>query len=292
MNVNPNFIEFNTENKKIVRPRSSSNKFNINNINKLIKEMDFTNIKNAKNLIESKEKLINFIKREQKIQNIIITKNVKANNFMQDNSSRNYLIEFEESKKALSDDQKRIKILEEKIKEKQKIVEQKNNQIKNVKDNISKMNESIKTKNENIEKMMKELDDFRKQNEDLEKKINDIAEELDEAGGLDLSGSLSVGQPNVDEMTYEQLLELEEQMGSVANGLTEEEIKNLKYDKYVKDKYSEDKCIICQYNFIELESIVGLPCKHFFHFNCLKPWVDKQHYCPLCKTNIRKEDEK
>ena len=292
MNVNPNFIEFNTENKKIVRPRSSSNKFNINNINKLIKEMDFTNIKNAKNLIESKEKLINFIKREQKIQNIIITKNVKANNFMQDNSSRNYLIEFEESKKALSDDQKRIKILEEKIKEKQKIVEQKNNQIKNVKENISKMNESIKTKNENIEKMMKELDDFRKQNEDLEKKINDIAEELDEAGGLDLSGSLSVGQPNVDEMTYEQLLELEEQMGSVANGLTEEEIKNLKYDKYVKDKYSEDKCIICQYNFIELESIVGLPCKHFFHFNCLKPWVDKQHYCPLCKTNIRKEDEK
>ena len=292
MNVNPNFIEFNTENKKIVRPRSSSNKFNINNINKLIKEMDFTNIKNAKNLIESKEKLINFIKREQKIQNLIITKNIKANNFMQDNSSRNYLIEFEESKKALSDDQKRIKILEEKIKEKQKILEQKNNQIKNVKDNISKMNESIKTKNENIEKMMKELDDFRKQNEDLEKKINDIAEELDEAGGLDLSGSLSVGQPNVDEMTYEQLLELEEQMGSVANGLTEEEIKNLKYDKYVKDKYSEDKCIICQYNFIELESIVGLPCKHFFHFNCLKPWVDKQHYCPLCKTNIRKEDEK
>jgi len=292
MNVNPNFIEFNTENKKIVRPRSSSNKFNINNINKLIKEMDFTNIKNAKNLIESKEKLINFIKREQKIQNIIITKNVKANNFMQDNSSRNYLIEFEESKKALSDDQKRIKILEEKIKEKQKIVDQKNNHIKNVKENISKMNESIKTKNENIEKMMKELDDFRKQNEDLEKKINDIAEELDEAGGLDLSGSLSVGQPNVDEMTYEQLLELEEQMGSVANGLTEEEIKNLKYDKYVKDKYSEDKCIICQYNFIELESIVGLPCKHFFHFNCLKPWVDKQHYCPLCKTNIRKEDEK
>ena len=292
MNVNPNFIEFNTENKKIVRPRSSSNKFNINNINKLIKEMDFTNIKNAKNLIESKEKLINFIKREQKMQNIIITKNIKANNFMQDNSSRNYLIEFEESKKALSDDQKRIKILEEKIKEKQKIVEQKNNQIKNIKENISKMNESIKTKNENIEKMMKELDDFRKQNEDLEKKINDIAEELDEAGGLDLSGSLSVGQPNVDEMTYEQLLELEEQMGSVANGLTEEEIKNLKYDKYVKDKYSEDKCIICQYNFIELESIVGLPCKHFFHFNCLKPWVDKQHYCPLCKTNIRKEDEK
>ena len=101
-------------------------------------------------------------------------------------------------------------------------------------ENISRMNESIKTKNENIEKIKKELDDLRKQNEDLEKKINDIAEELDEAGGLDLSGSLSNGQPNVDEMTYEQLLELEEQMGSVANGLNEEEIKNLKYDKFIR----------------------------------------------------------
>ena len=292
MDVNPNLVEFNTENKKPLRPKSSSNKFSINNINKLIKEMDFTNIKNAKNLVESKEKLINFIKREQKMHNLIISKNIKANNFMQDNSSRNFLIEFEESKKALSEDQKKLKILEEKIKEKEKIMAQKNNQINNIKENISKMNVSIITKNENIEKIKKELNDFRKQNEDLEKKINDIAEELDEAGGLDLSGSLSMGQPNVDEMTYEQLLELEEQMGSVAKGLTEEEIKNLKYDKYIKDKYSEDKCIICQYNFIELESIVGLPCKHFFHFDCLKPWVDKQHYCPLCKTNIRKEDEK
>jgi cell fate (sporulation/competence/biofilm development) regulator YlbF (YheA/YmcA/DUF963 family) len=71
MDVNPNFVEFNTENKKIVRPKSSSNKFNINNINKLIKEMDFTNIKNAKNLVESKEKLINFFKREQKMHNVI-----------------------------------------------------------------------------------------------------------------------------------------------------------------------------------------------------------------------------
>ena len=291
MNANPNHIESTNENKKPIRPRSSSNKFNMNNISKLIKEMDFSNIKNAKNLIVSKEKFVNFIKSEQKMPNILLTKNSKNNNFLYD-ASRNQLIEYEESKKILSEAKRKLKDLEEKIKEKKKIIEEKNNGIKSVKENIAKLNESIKQKNENIEKIKKEIEDMRNVNDDLENKINNLAEELNDEDEIELNESIGFDQPNVDEMTYEQLLELEEQMGSVANGLTEEEIKNLKYDKFIKNKYLEDKCIICQYNFMELESIVGLPCKHCFHFNCLKPWIDKQHYCPLCKTNIRKEDEK
>ena len=254
--------------------------------------MDFSNIKNAKNLINSKEKIFNFIKHEQKMPNILLTKNSKNNNFIYDNASRHQLIQYEESKKALSEAKRKLKELEEKIKEKKKIIEEKNNGIKTVKDNISKLNESIKQKNENIEKIKKEIDDMRKVNEDLDNKINNLTEELDDVDEFELNESIGFDQPNVDEMTYEQLLELEEQMGSVSNGLNEEEVKNLKHDKFIKNKYLEDKCIICQYNFIELESIVSLPCKHCFHFNCLKPWIDKQHYCPLCKTNIRKEDKK
>ena len=292
MNVNQNQIESTSENKKPIRPKSSTNKFNINNISKLIKEMDFSNIKNAKNLINSKEKIFNFIKHEQKMPNILLTKNSKNNNFIYDNASKHQLIEYEESKKVLSEAKRKLKELEEKIKEKKKIIEEKNNGIKTVKDNISKLNESIKQKNENIEKIKKEIDDMRKVNEDLDNKINNLTEELDDVDEFELNESIGFDQPNVDEMTYEQLLELEEQMGSVSNGLNEEEVKNLKHEKKIKNKYLEDKCIICQYNFIELESIVSLPCKHCFHFNCLKPWIDKQHYCPLCKTNIRKEDKK
>ena len=292
MNVNQNFYESTDENKKMIRPKSSTNKFKTNNINKLIKDMDFSHIKYAKHIIDSKEKIINFIKQGQKNQNILINKN-NINNFMQNNSKRNQLIEYEESKKILSEDQKQIQLLEEKIREKKKLIKKKTNDIKNIKNNLIKINESIKQKEENIEKIKKEIDDCRKLNDDLENKINDIADELDD-GDIDLNDSVGIeafNQPNVDEMTYEQLLELEEQMGSVANGLTEEEIKGLKHEKFIKDKYLEDKCIICQYNFAELESVVGLPCKHCFHFNCLKPWIDKQHHCPLCKTNIRKEEK-
>ncbi len=287
MNGKPILNDSTNENKNLVRPRSSSNKFHSNNIHKLIKDMDFSNIKHAKLLLESKDKLINYFKNEQKIKNVLNTK--KENKIiLLGNPIKTYVQEYEESKKILSEDQKRIQILEEKIREKQKLIEEKNKQKKIVEENILKLNQSIKERDNNIEKLQNDVDDMRNKNDDLDNKINDLADELEEAD-VDLDQNLDFAQPNVDEMTYEQLLELEEQMGSVSNGLTEEEIKSLKHDKFIKNKYLEDKCIICQYNFMELESIVGLSCKHCFHFACLKPWIEKQHYCPLCKSNIRKE---
>ena len=287
MNGKPILNDSTNESKNIIRPRSSSNKFHSNNIHKLIKDMDFSNIKHAKLLLESKDKLINYFKNEQKVKNILNTK--KENKIiLLGNPIKTYVQEYEESKKILSEDQKRIQILEEKIREKQKLIEEKNKQKKIVEENILKLNQSIKERDHNIEKLQNDVDDMRNKNDDLDNKINDLADELEEAD-VDLDQNLDFAQPNVDEMTYEQLLELEEQMGSVSNGLTEEEIKSLKHDKFIKNKYLEDKCIICQYNFMELESIVGLSCKHCFHFACLKPWIEKQHYCPLCKSNIRKE---
>ena len=287
MNGKPILNDSTNESKNIIRPRSSSNKFHSNNIHKLIKDMDFSNIKHAKLLLESKDKLINYFKNEQKVKNILNTK--KENKIiLLGNPIKTYIQEYEESKKILSEDQKRIQILEEKIKEKQRLIEEKNKQKKIVEENILKLNQSIKERDNNIEKLQNDVDDMRNKNDDLDNKINDLADELEEAD-VDLDQNLDFAQPNVDEMTYEQLLELEEQMGSVSNGLTEEEIKSLKHDKFIKNKYLEDKCIICQYNFMELESIVGLSCKHCFHFACLKPWIEKQHYCPLCKSNIRKE---
>ena len=287
MNGKPILNDSTNESKNIIRPRSSSNKFHSNNIHKLIKDMDFSNIKHAKLLLESKDKLINYFKNEQKIKNVLNTK--KENKIiLLGNPIKTYVQEYEESKKILSEDQKRIQILEEKIREKQKLIEDKNKQKKIVEENILKLNQSIKERDNNIEKLQNDVDDMRNKNDDLDNKINDLADELEEAD-VDLDQNLDFAQPNVDEMTYEQLLELEEQMGSVSNGLTEEEIKSLKHDKFIKNKYLEDKCIICQYNFMELESIVGLSCKHCFHFACLKPWIEKQHYCPLCKSNIRKE---
>ena len=186
-------------------------------------------------------------------------------------------------------------------------------------ENNNKLKESIKEKENNINTIKKNINDFKKLNDELINKINNLNENNNDANNssLDNSNYLDINfensrereeainyllsmmanlprqqqqqYPNVDNMTYEELLELEEKIGKVNNGLNEEEIKNLKQEKFIKYKYLEDKCIICQYDFKELERIVVLPCKHCFHFLCIKPWVIKDHYCPLCKKDIKIE---
>ena len=93
--------------------------------------------------------------------------------------------------------------------------------------------------------------------------------------------------PNVDNMSYEELLALEERMGSVSKGLSEEKVKKLSREIFCKNKYLEDKCIICQYEFEKGEKIVVLPCRHCFHSECIEEWLKNQKTCPFCKEEIK-----
>ena len=93
--------------------------------------------------------------------------------------------------------------------------------------------------------------------------------------------------PNPDAMSYEQLLQLEDNMGSVNKGLTKNQFEKLPEVKYDKDKYSENyQCIICMEEFKIKEKVKLLPCGHIFHKNCIKEWLLKQKSCPFCKSEI------
>ena len=293
-------------NPKESRPKSSKQYINEKNIKNYL-----NNLKVFKNSINNqKPKLY-----ETKLAKILLFSNsknsIKIHNFHKEKLKHNEL------NNILFEDRKKLKNLEEKIMEQKKLIEKKKNIIKSAKDKNDNLKEKIKEKENNIEKIKKEINDYKNLNDDLTNKINDLKNNqnnnldnsnLDNSNDLDINfensrdreeainyilsmmGDLPNQQyPNVDNMTYEELLELEEKMGKVSNGLTEEEIKKLKHEKFLKYKYLEEKCIICQYNFKELESIVVLPCNHCFHFPCIKPWITNQHYCPLCKVNIREE---
>ena len=93
--------------------------------------------------------------------------------------------------------------------------------------------------------------------------------------------------PNPDAMTYEQLLQLEENVGSVNKGLSIQQIEKLPIIKYKKDKNNENyQCIICMEEFEKNEKVNLLPCGHIFHINCIKQWLLKQKSCPFCKSEI------
>ena len=297
------------------RPKSTKPKHNEIKINSILSSMKLSLQKNPYNLRYSIEKT-KYNKNDNKLAKILLSND-------SNNSLKYHKIKMKEHecKTLLLEDKKKLKNIEEKINQQKKIMEEKKKQIINIKENNKKLKESMNEKNTNIEKIKKDINEYKKLNEELNEKINNLKNNsnnnnnindnsLDNSNDLDINFENSRDRedainyllsmmmdfpqqqyPNVDNMTYEELLELEERIGKVSNGLTEEEIKKLKHEKFIKYKYLDDKCIICQYNFKELESIVVLSCKHCFHFSCLKPWITKEHYCPLCKTNIREEEK-
>lgn len=94
--------------------------------------------------------------------------------------------------------------------------------------------------------------------------------------------------PDPDKMTYEQLLELEENVGSVSKGLTKNQIKKIPKIKYNKNRFGKDdnKCVVCQYEFKNGEEVTKLSCGHLFHSDCVDTWLSKNKVCPMCHKEI------
>ena len=112
---------------------------------------------------------------------------------------------------------------------------------------------------------------------------------------------------NVDEMSYEQLLELEELMGKVSKGLTPEQIEVAFwfYRDSIGHCYSSlrtksrpreanvsvallmaNSCSVCQYEVATGETVKILPCDHIFHSDCITPWFGQQKTCPICGAHV------
>ncbi|KAE9609358.1 putative transcription factor C2H2 family [Lupinus albus] len=93
---------------------------------------------------------------------------------------------------------------------------------------------------------------------------------------------------DVDNMSYEELLALEERIGNVSTGLSEDTIlKLLKQKKYVAEtgpQLDADPCCVCQENYGDGDDTGRLDCGHDFHSNCIKQWLMHKNLCPICKT--------
>lgn len=93
---------------------------------------------------------------------------------------------------------------------------------------------------------------------------------------------------DVDNMSYEELLALEERIGNVNTGVSEETItKRLKQRKYISvfgAQLEVEPCCICQEDYNDGEDVGTLECGHEFHVGCLKRWLTVKNICPICKT--------
>ncbi|XP_028295670.1 E3 ubiquitin-protein ligase Arkadia isoform X3 [Gouania willdenowi] len=100
--------------------------------------------------------------------------------------------------------------------------------------------------------------------------------------------------------TYEDLLHLEERLGTVNRGASQGTIERCTYPhKYKKrklhgkqdedevaDEDTEEKCTICLSILEEGEDVRRLPCMHLFHQLCVDQWLLTNKKCPICRVDI------
>lgn len=112
-------------------------------------------------------------------------------------------------------------------------------------------------------------------------------------GGINLHDQHSDMRLDIDNMSYEELLALEERIGSVNTGLTEEAAsKCLTRFLYTSDvaaatstsQESEVKCSVCQEEYKERDELGRLNCDHSYHAACIKQWLLQKNQCPICKA--------
>ncbi|KAK6946098.1 Zinc finger, RING-type [Dillenia turbinata] len=94
---------------------------------------------------------------------------------------------------------------------------------------------------------------------------------------------------DVDNMSYEELLALEERIGNVNTGLSEETImKSMRRQEYISiaagTSLELEPCCICQEEYDVGDDLGILDCGHDFHINCIKQWLMLKNLCPICKT--------
>ncbi|CAI9273458.1 unnamed protein product [Lactuca saligna] len=100
---------------------------------------------------------------------------------------------------------------------------------------------------------------------------------------------------DIDNMSYEELLNLEERIGSVNTGLSEDSMskclrEKLYYSSSDKNQnqnqnHEEVSCPICLEEYKNGDAIGMMErCGHGYHVDCIKKWLLMKKLCPICKT--------
>ncbi|CAM8935038.1 unnamed protein product [Rhodiola kirilowii] len=101
-------------------------------------------------------------------------------------------------------------------------------------------------------------------------------------------------QENVDpdNMTYEELQDLGDSLGTESRGLPEELIANFPTQKlsdksgwFSSQKNKPEECSICIEEYKTGDELLTLPCLHLYHKPCITQWLTHSKTCPVCNMD-------
>lgn len=93
---------------------------------------------------------------------------------------------------------------------------------------------------------------------------------------------------DIDDMSYEELLALEDRIGKVNTGLSEDQLslcltKTIYCSSSLEDQV-ESSCTICLEEYKDKDNIGMLKCLHTYHVSCINDWLRMKNSCPICKS--------
>lgn len=117
-----------------------------------------------------------------------------------------------------------------------------------------------------------------------------------------------------DNMSYEELTALGDFVGTVSTGLSEEQIQQaVEFEAYGAcckrrrscvegggssaggrqghEEDGEEQCTVCRVEFEDMDEVAILPCKHYYHRECIGMWLKQKKVCPQCNKEITVENK-
>lgn len=52
----------------------------------------------------------------------------------------------------------------------------------------------------------------------------------------------------------------------------------------------ENTCPICKEELLIKQKAINMPCKHYYHTNCIIPWLTEHNSCPICRVELPTDD--
>lgn len=71
--------------------------------------------------------------------------------------------------------------------------------------------------------------------------------------------------------------------------MTDEEIG--RQERITYEGTNEEQCAICRDAFQNQAVLISLICKHYFHEECIIPWLKTTATCPVCRRALKDKEE-
>nr|CAB3469301.1 unnamed protein product [Digitaria exilis] len=139
-------------------------------------------------------------------------------------------------------------------------------------------------------KRLQEMEDLSIEDDDCVPSPSDSDDDHDRDHDDEEADRQDGNDDDPDNMTYEQRQALVESVGTEDRGLSDELISFLPTWKYKASgsgffsrKTNSEDCPICLSSFRHRESMITLPCTHYYHAACVTRWLKVNKICPVCK---------